>query len=163
MQVSFKTFYFTSLSFIFRHDSDEEDLCSVMDRCLGGCMASAKERRPAFKTFLVTSRHRRSSSKSLLRKSRLVIARRPKKLILRPPRLNVVKFPDLEDPAVEEEHPCRTSRNHQPTCCSQQALNPALVEEDDVDDTTVEELAAYFDCLVHIPKKMSQMAEMMYT
>ena len=32
-----------------------------------------------------------------------------------------------------------------------------------MDDTTPEELAAYFDQLLHIPKPMSQMAEMMYT
>lgn len=32
-----------------------------------------------------------------------------------------------------------------------------------LDDTTVEELAGYFEDYVHIPKKMSSMAEMMYT
>lgn len=31
------------------------------------------------------------------------------------------------------------------------------------DDTTPEELAAYFDQILHIPKPMSAMAEMMYT
>lgn len=31
-----------------------------------------------------------------------------------------------------------------------------------VDDVTIDELASYFDTLVHIPKKMSAMAEMMY-
>ncbi|KAH6948048.1 hypothetical protein HPB50_022733 [Hyalomma asiaticum] len=31
------------------------------------------------------------------------------------------------------------------------------------DDTTVNELAAYFENFVHIPRKMSAMAEMMYT
>jgi len=31
------------------------------------------------------------------------------------------------------------------------------------DDVTVEELAGYLDELLHLPKKMSQMAEMMYT
>ncbi|KAH7981502.1 hypothetical protein HPB49_024813 [Dermacentor silvarum] len=31
------------------------------------------------------------------------------------------------------------------------------------DDTTVNELAAYFENLVHIPREMSAMAEMMYT
>jgi hypothetical protein len=31
------------------------------------------------------------------------------------------------------------------------------------DDTTPEELAAYFDHMLHIPKTMSAMAEMMYT
>lgn len=30
------------------------------------------------------------------------------------------------------------------------------------DDTSIEELASYFDLFVHIPKKMSRMAEMMY-
>lgn len=44
--------------------------------------------------------------------------------------------------------------------CSQQAR---LSQEVPFDDTTVEELAGYFDNLVHIPKKMSAMAEMMYT
>lgn len=39
--------------------------------------------------------------------------------------------------------------------CSQQALNPAC-------DVTIDELASYFETLVHIPKKMSSMAEMMY-
>lgn len=38
--------------------------------------------------------------------------------------------------------------------CSQQAR---------MDDTTVDELAGYFDNLVYIPRKMSLMAEMMYT
>ncbi|GFU45611.1 hypothetical protein NPIL_368301 [Nephila pilipes] len=35
--------------------------------------------------------------------------------------------------------------------------------QDNSDDTTVDELAGYFDNLVYIPKKMSHMAEMMYT
>lgn len=39
--------------------------------------------------------------------------------------------------------------------CSQQALNPPC-------DITIDELASYFETLVHIPKKMSSMAEMMY-
>lgn len=38
--------------------------------------------------------------------------------------------------------------------CSQQAR---------MDDITVDELAGYFDNLVYIPRKMSHMAEMMYT
>ena len=105
------------------------------------------------------------SSLTFHRKSRLVIARKPR-YVLRQPKLNVVKFTTtctapLDDPIEEEESSCKSSRHHQhqPTC-SQEALNPALEEDD---DTTVEELASYFDCLVHIPKKMSQMAEMMYT
>ncbi|KAH8287836.1 hypothetical protein KR018_001860 [Drosophila ironensis] len=46
--------------------------------------------------------------------------------------------------------------------CSQQAsynsTNPG-----NCDDVTIGELASYFDTIVHIPKKMSSMAEMMYT
>ncbi|CAH1397743.1 unnamed protein product [Nezara viridula] len=40
--------------------------------------------------------------------------------------------------------------------CAVQARNPSP------DDTSIEELASYFDLFVHIPKKMSVMAEMMY-
>lgn len=40
--------------------------------------------------------------------------------------------------------------------CSQQALNPPC-------DVTIDELASYFETFVHIPKKMTTMAEMMYT
>ncbi|XP_026762847.1 uncharacterized protein LOC113521506 [Galleria mellonella] len=45
--------------------------------------------------------------------------------------------------------------NNQTGTCSQQALNPPC-------DVTIDELASYFETLVHIPKKMSSMAEMMY-
>lgn len=41
--------------------------------------------------------------------------------------------------------------------CSQQALMRPC------DDWTIDELASYFEQFVHIPKKMSSMAEMMYT
>ena len=44
------------------------------------------------------------------------------------------------------------------TSCSQQAGNSNM----SCDDVTIDELASYFDTLVHIPKKMSTMAEMMY-
>lgn len=43
--------------------------------------------------------------------------------------------------------------------CSQQARMTATGSCDDV---TIDELASYFDVFVHIPKKMSHMAEMMY-
>lgn len=43
--------------------------------------------------------------------------------------------------------------------CSQQALMSTPTACDDV---TIDELASYFDVFVHIPKKMSHMAEMMY-
>ena len=45
--------------------------------------------------------------------------------------------------------------------CSVQARMESTVAPD-CDDTSIDELASYFDLFVHIPKKMSSMAEMMY-
>ncbi|KAH8408163.1 hypothetical protein KR222_004385 [Zaprionus bogoriensis] len=45
--------------------------------------------------------------------------------------------------------------------CSQEASNSASTSRN-CDDVTIVELASYFDTMVHIPKKMSSMAEMMY-
>ena len=48
--------------------------------------------------------------------------------------------------------------------CGAQFRNEAnMADSLDMDDTTPGELAAYFDQLLHIPKPMSTMAEMMYT
>lgn len=48
--------------------------------------------------------------------------------------------------------------NQQNISCSQQAMwNPSANS-----DVTTDELACYFETIVHIPKKMSTMAEMMY-
>lgn len=51
--------------------------------------------------------------------------------------------------------------------CGEQFRNGANIKVTDrnlnMDDTTPEELASYFDQLLHIPKPMSQIAEMMYT
>lgn len=44
-----------------------------------------------------------------------------------------------------------------PSCSVQARLNTPIC-----DDTTIDELASYFDLFVHIPRKMSHMAEMMY-
>lgn len=49
-----------------------------------------------------------------------------------------------------------TTTPRPPSMCAVQARNPSP------DDTNIEELASYFDLFVHIPKKMSVMAEMMY-
>ena len=81
--------------------------------------------------------------------------------------MNIVKFKNCETfyPSSEDAEEDSSTRNNSPnspllqSSCSQQALNPLPHE----DDTTIEELAAYFDCFVYIPKKMSLMAEMMYT
>ncbi|XP_017857425.1 PREDICTED: uncharacterized protein LOC108610095 [Drosophila arizonae] len=45
--------------------------------------------------------------------------------------------------------------------CSQEAGNSGASPRN-CDDVTIVELASYFDTMVHIPKKMSSMAEMMY-
>ncbi|KAF6202548.1 hypothetical protein GE061_002946 [Apolygus lucorum] len=53
----------------------------------------------------------------------------------------------------------------QSTCCAVQARLTAHAHSSTPtasDDTSMDELASYFDLFVHIPKKMSQMAEMMY-
>lgn len=61
----------------------------------------------------------------------------------------------------------RSSNNVSPehtrcsTTCSQQAGNSVSASAA-CDDVTIDELASYFDTFVHIPKKMSSMAEMMY-
>jgi len=47
----------------------------------------------------------------------------------------------------------------QSTTCSQQAR---MVSAGHCDDVTIDELASYFDLFVHIPRKMSHMAENMY-
>lgn len=51
-------------------------------------------------------------------------------------------------------------RRHMEYSCSKQAR---FSQDFNFDDTTVDELAGYFENLVYIPKKMSVMAEMMYT
>lgn len=56
--------------------------------------------------------------------------------------------------AKDSKESSQSSRSGSGTC-SQQALNPPC-------DVTIDELASYFETLVHIPKKMSSMAEMMY-
>jgi hypothetical protein len=49
-----------------------------------------------------------------------------------------------------------------PQTCSQQALTESNGNSGPFDDVTIDELASYLDLLVHIPKKMSPMAELMY-
>jgi len=67
-------------------------------------------------------------------------------------RLNENELPDLNALSLAESLESYTYRS-----CSQQARNP------DYEDTTMDELAAYIDNFLFLPKKMSYMAEMMYT
>jgi len=67
-------------------------------------------------------------------------------------RLSENELPNLNALSISESlepYPYRS--------CSQQARNP------DYEDTTMDELAAYIDNYLYLPKKMSHMAEMMYT
>ncbi|KAJ8716117.1 hypothetical protein PYW08_013402 [Mythimna loreyi] len=59
------------------------------------------------------------------------------------------------DVSSSQEHKEPKQQTSRAGSCSQQALNPPC-------DVTIDELASYFETLVHIPKKMSSMAEMMY-
>lgn len=64
-------------------------------------------------------------------------------------RLAEVELLDLKSLSITEVGAVRS--------CSQQACSP------DYEDVTMDELAAYLDNFLYLPKKMSHMAEMMYT
>ncbi|XP_057379768.1 uncharacterized protein LOC130702115 [Daphnia carinata] len=144
-----------------------EELCEIWNRCLVTPPQSRVTSSPVFKTITsvyktssLKSRH--SSTKPLLRKARLQIVKKSK--YLRKPKLNFIKFKDqgafiASDDAFRESDTRNQNSPVVQSSCSQQALHPCPHE----DDTTIEELAAYFECIVYIPRKMSQMAEMMYT
>lgn len=59
-------------------------------------------------------------------------------------------------PITEEEEDEEDPQSKMQSSCDQPTSDP-------VDDVTIDELAAYLENGVYIPKKMSQMAEMMYT
>lgn len=65
-------------------------------------------------------------------------------------RLSDSELPDLNSLRISE-----TSLNDLKLTCAEQARN--------YEDITTDELAAYLDNYLHFPKKMSHMAEMMYT
>ncbi|XP_068225157.1 uncharacterized protein [Palaemon carinicauda] len=62
------------------------------------------------------------------------------------------ELPDLKSLSLSENPETAVYRS-----CSQQARSP------DYEDVTMDELAAYLDNFLYLPKKMSHMAEMMYT
>ncbi|KAL0270642.1 UNVERIFIED_CONTAM: hypothetical protein PYX00_007988 [Menopon gallinae] len=63
------------------------------------------------------------------------------------------RFSDPGFPSSKEQ-PSPVSRLSDVSCSQQARLG--------ADDTTIDDLAGYFDDMLHIPKKMSHMAEMMY-
>ena len=143
----------------FRCDSSE-DLCKEMNRCL---VTRRRNRNSTTAVSVTSSKTKHLGAKPLLRKSRLLVVR--KSPYIRKPKLNIVKFQnhatyDVTNSQADESESTNVhlSTKAIQSSCSQQALNPYSHSDD-----TIEELAAYFECYVHIPKKMSQMAEMMYT
>lgn len=66
---------------------------------------------------------------------------------------------------TKEESPVSTPNdraNQQNISCSQQAVQAMWSPSTNNGDVTTDELACYFETIVHIPKKMSTMAEQMY-
>ena len=49
------------------------------------------------------------------------------------------------------------------SCRQQEAVYSNYSGRYNLDDTTVDELAGYFDEMMYLPKPMSEMAELMYT
>ena len=164
-----------------RRDSSE-DLCEELNRCLVSPCRNSGTKVAERGNLVAPSRSsghqqpapaamKRSvgegSAKPLLRRSRLQIVHRQSTRYIRKAKLNHVKFRSLDTrrPAEEEtvavvETPSSGAYPRVPqSSCSQQALCPYPQD----DDTSIDELSAYFDCFVYIPKKMSLMAEMMYT
>lgn len=66
---------------------------------------------------------------------------------------------------MNDESPLSTPNdrtNQQNISCSQQAVQAMWSPSTNNGDVTTDELACYFETIVHIPKKMSTMAEQMY-
>jgi hypothetical protein len=67
--------------------------------------------------------------------------------------------PDNTPPLAVNSQQQQQSQPEIHKSCSQEAANPVVFEE----MLSVDELAGYLENGLHIPRKMSQMAEMMYT
>lgn len=82
---------------------------------------------------------------------------------------DTLSFKQLRSPAQSSSLPLESGdsstttnkRESTSNSCSVQARMESTAPPD-CDDTSIDELASYFDLFVHIPKKMSSMAEMMY-
>lgn len=71
-----------------------------------------------------------------------------------------IQSPKPNSPNDSSGSTTKRENNSNNSCSIQARMEPSLYS--DCDDTSIEELASYFDLFVHIPKKMSSMAEMMY-
>jgi hypothetical protein len=83
--------------------------------------------------------------------------------LLRPSRLGEVLLPKraaatFEDLSSTAQSSQQNSQQKRPSCSQQARIN---VNESEF-DVNVDEMASYFETFLHIPKKMSSMAEMMY-
>ncbi|XP_014293756.1 uncharacterized protein [Halyomorpha halys] len=81
------------------------------------------------------------------------------RVLLREPKLRFNSTSPYTPPIItrwEVQEGSSGQQSRPAAMCAVQARNPSP------DDTNIEELASYFDLMVHIPKKMSVMAEMMY-
>lgn len=68
----------------------------------------------------------------------------------------------LQQARLESPVPPPEGTSHPPTVRTPPTADLTCSQQARMDDTTVDELAGYFDNLVYIPRKMSIMAEMMY-
>lgn len=74
--------------------------------------------------------------------------------------LDALSFKKLRHKSPSPEISAANKRENSSSCSVQARMESNAPV--DCDDTSIEELASYFDLFVHIPKKMSSMAEMMY-
>lgn len=74
---------------------------------------------------------------------------------------DALSFKKFRSTTSSPSEPLIANKHENTSSCSIQARMESSVPVD-CDETSIEELASYFDLFVHIPKKMSSMAEMMY-
>ena len=136
---------------------DLEDLCLAMDRCQTRWRKNPNNN--AAVSFLQT---KRSIPKPLLRESRLNVLKKKKSSLIRKSKLNVNKtrrWMTIDSkPEENDSTEVESATEVEPPSYSQ-----AAPISHDVTDVEVDNLAAYFEYHIHLPKKMSFMAEMMYT
>ena len=79
------------------------------------------------------------------------------------PDLSSISLNESPNTSLEENVNVETADVESPLTNSEKRASWAPETDTDVNDLTVGELSSYFETILHIPKKMSEMAEMMYT
>lgn len=125
-------------------DGEISDFKSLIAECEGLTLSpsTSPQSPPLHRTKSFRTHHTRSTSGVKLS------IQRPSTVTLKTAENGVKRHHQVMTPEFGESSTSGVS-------CSQQALNEAS-------DVTIDELASYFETFVHIPKKMSVMAEMMY-